>query len=116
MRVIKIKSEKQDNGHWGMPFNVSHLSECPLTDNDQTNLLQSAIIVAVAEQTREKFSLSWFSDTSFVITFPEREKNSICRVHYNKYFLDDKTLYEFDNEDERTVFLRKKKIEEIERQ
>jgi len=132
MKVIKIKSKKQDNGIWGSPINLVKIDGVPpFLKCGEKDLLFSAIIIAVVEQfPDESFSVLHFGEVpgqtelvpGFIINFFDRSvsiqsiqpnRTQQYLIYYDMYFVEDDLLYQFENEKERKTFIRKKKIEKM---
>lgn len=105
MKIIEIKSEKQNNGLWGMPLSCYKIDRFVLLD-DRKWLLRSAIIIAFAEKHKCSFNIYGSTDKGFII-------NSVFWISYHKYEVVDNLLYEFENEQEHIIFLRKQKINKL---
>lgn len=118
MKEIKIKSKKQDNGIWGMPLNCVKIENFSII-SDYNNLKFSAIIMAITEQYNKKFEIWRISDTGFTINldspiFSENYSGTLYTMKFSNYEVVDDILYEFQNEQEHTNFLRKYKIKNLE--
>jgi hypothetical protein len=111
MKVIEIKSKKQDNGIWGMPLNCYGI-EGSLWMNDE--ILISAIIMAVDEKYNKNFKLTFYKNNNFLISVKFSQGEEMFFIKLEKYEIINNTLYEFDNEKEHLVFLRQKKIKQLE--
>lgn len=116
MKIIEIKSKKQDNGIWGMPLNCIKLDmKNFFLYDDKKTLLSSALIIAINEKFDRRFEV-WFNDDYLTITvfgigsFPA---GRLYAVHFKNYEIIDNYLYEFDNDKEKMIFLRKQKMNKL---
>jgi len=122
MKAIKILQKKQENGLWGMPFNCFKMSDVMIPSKYE--VLNSAIVAAVNEKYNRPFEIFMMSDEGFAIqiytnTYPE--KTEMFYLRYSEYEIIDDTLYEFrssnitnENEKEHLLFLREKKLKQLE--
>ena len=85
----EIKTEKQENGLWGSPLTLIETDEVPL--DDETNLLRSAIIIALMEKFgNEKFRIFFSTPTGFFVKFTD---SGYFNIRYEDYILDGYTLH-----------------------
>jgi hypothetical protein len=118
MKIIQIKSNKQDNGIWGMPLNCIKIGNFKLY-NERLILLTSSLIIAIDEKFNRKFEV-WY-DSEFLSVRMLNEyideytfrPGKIYTVYFKNYEIIDNTLYEFDNEKEKTMFLRTQKLNKL---
>jgi len=108
VKKIKISSNKQENGLWGIPLRCSEIDYVPFLDKRKL-LIFSASLVAVAEYYNDYFKIFNSTDESFLIKIGK----STFKVIYEKYEVEDNILYEFENDDEHKNFIRKQKIIEL---
>lgn len=109
----KIKSDKQENGIYGMPINVKqYVAKYQQKDNE---LLRSAIIMAISE---EEYRESWLDVTETengLIIRALRYKISATKfygIDYINYSLVDNVLTYRDGEDLQK-YIRGKKLNRI---
>lgn len=117
MKVIEIKTEKQENGLYGTPLKCYEMIGTPPISDHRKYMLFSAIVIAVDERYDRYFNLKFYDD-GFLIQI-ESDPGSFMPtksyfMRYDKYEYIGDTLYEFNDNDERTVFLRKHKLKELE--
>jgi hypothetical protein len=112
MKIIEIKSKKQDNGIWGMPMNCYSIDRLVL--NTENELLYSAIIIAIDEKENKKFKLTYYDVNSFLMSIDDYNSTKMFFIKLDKYEVIDNTLYEFDNEQEHLMFLRQQKLKRLE--
>ena len=97
MQMIKINSEKQENGLWGMPLRVTEIKNNGGI-NEKNQLLLSAIIIKFAEHYPDSyFSLDIRENQLFV----KRESNGNSKnhmIHLDDYEVIDNTLYYIPND------------------
>ncbi len=118
MKIIQIKSNKQDNGIWGIPLNCIKIGNFKLY-NERLILLTSSLIIAIDEKFNRKFEV-WY-DSEFLSVRMLNEyideytfrPGKIYTVYFKNYEIIDNTLYEFDNEKEKTMFLRTQKLNKL---
>lgn len=118
MKKIEIKSQKQDNGIWGMPLNCVKMNNFKLY-NDYLVLLSSALIIAIDEKFNRKFEI-WYEDDYLSVIIQSESISDYSfnlgkryTVYFKNYSVIDNTLFEFDNEKEKKIFLRKQKINKL---
>ena len=109
MKTIKICSEKQDNGLWGTPLYCYSMDGYHFYDNKR-ELLNSALIMAISETWCETFKVYDSTEHGFSVKVGGEKRYN---VHYCRYEVINNTLYEFDNEKEHKVFLRKNKLKQL---
>lgn len=108
MKKIKINAKKQDNGLWGIPYYCGGIDTFILLD-DRKELIFSASLVAIAEYYNANFTVFNSTNDSFFVKI----RSSNYKIVYDRYEVVDDTLYEFENDYEHKVFLRKQKIQKI---
>lgn len=108
MVKIKIKSEKQDNGLWGSPLSCSSIDWVPIYDK-RKNLIFSASLIAISENYKSYFIIFNSNKDGFFIKI----NDATYKLEYDRLEVFDNILYEFDNQKERIIFLRKHKIKEL---
>lgn len=117
MKKINIKSKKQENGLYGIPYNCYSILGAPPINDDKKNTLFSAIVTALDERYNTGFKISFLSKKSFFITIEQNQysNQNTFLIHFDKYEYADNILYEFENDNEKTTFLRKYKLKELEK-
>lgn len=108
MMKIKIKSEKQENGLWGSPLYCSSIDWTPINDKRKL-LIFSASLIAISENYKSSFIIFNSNEDGFFIKI----NNTTYKLEYDRLEVFDNILYEFDNQKERIIFLRKHKIKEL---
>ena len=108
MKKIKINAKKQDNGLWGIPYYCGGIDTFILLD-DRKELIFSASLVAIAEYYKSNFTVFNSTDKAYFVKI----RSSNYKIVYDRYEVVDDILYEFENDDEHKVFLRKQKIQKI---
>lgn len=114
MKIIKISSKKQENGLWGNPLNCLSINGLPPHD-EKKMLIFSAVIAAFDNRSFDNFYRSFavyihpYSNNFFQIKTATGSYN----IFYDKYEVDENVLYEFENEQEHTQFLRKQKLKKL---
>lgn len=85
--IIEIKSQKQENGVWGMPQNVVYIEAIfPCEDT----LLNSAIIMAISQTySGETFGIYFITKKGFKVQLSHSGWKSI---NYSDYSLDRNIL------------------------
>lgn len=112
MKIFEIRQEKQENGLWGTPFNCFKIDKlAPF--NDRKWKLRSAAIALLDQKWGVPFEIFGSTDSGFGIRIPSLEGGKMFGIQYDKYEVVDNILYEFENEQEHTIFLRKNKIKEL---
>lgn len=115
MKIIEIKSKKQENELWGMPLNCFKIDKWYFNNNE---LLLSALLIAIDEKFNRKFEIFDSTDKGFIINLLTRDYNNTTSrmfgFKYSNYEVIDNKLYEFDNDQEHMSFLRKEKIKQLE--
>jgi hypothetical protein len=109
MKIIKINSKKQDNGLWGMPKNCYYMDKY-IQLNEKNELIRSASIIAMTEKFNLSFSIFMSNEYSFYIKFDDYLPFVIT---YSKYEVVNDILYQFNDNKEHNIFLRKQKLEKI---
>ena len=116
MKNIKINAKPQENGLYGMPLNCYRINgSIPAYDN-RKNMLFSAIINAIDERYDTYFKITFIDNRYFRIDLDENKYNRNTKsfnIYYDKYEYSDSTLYEFDNNNEKLIFLRKLKLKKL---
>lgn len=116
MKKIQIKSKKQDNGLWGMPLSCTRLTNIPILDDDK-NIKFSAISCAISEQYNDTtFDIFYVNMNGFIIkinNYNNSDKLTIFSIKYENYEVDDNILYEFENDNDRKIFFRNKKLNKL---
>jgi hypothetical protein len=120
MRIIEISRKKQENGLWGMPLNCFRMENDRISSKNE--VLHSAIVAAVNEKYNRSFEIFMMSDTGFAIQVYtngvyDNENSQIFYFKYSDYEIIDYKLYEFhspEDDQEHIVFLRKKKLNQLE--
>lgn len=64
MKVIEIQSLKQKNGLWGIPMNCNDMCEFLIQDN-RKEIIRSALITAIDEMYKLRFSIIFSCDNFF---------------------------------------------------
>lgn len=114
MKVIKIKQNRQSNGLWGTPQNCYYIEYIPIYD-ERKILLFSAITAAFEERYNKPFKIVFSDENKFRIRTDDGYNafTEIYSLYYEDYEVIDDTLYEFDNEQEHKIFLRKNKLKKL---
>ena len=103
-----IKSDKQDNGLWGMPLYLKHIDGNMIFKDSRKAELFSAILMSFAECQKQNFSLDIKTDNLFIL-----------KTHKSYFYeLDDfgligNTIYYLPTDDDKIMFNRKLKLELI---
>ena len=103
-----IKSNKQDNGLWGMPLYLKSVDGNMIFKDSRKMELFSAILMSFAECQKQNFSLDIKTNNLFIL-----------KTHkYYYYVLDDfglinNTIYYLPTDDDKILFNRKLKLELI---
>ena len=113
MRTHIIKQEKQDNGLWGTPFNCFGIDKLAPFDK-RKEILNSAAIALYDQIYNCKFEIINSTDNSFLFNSSYNTKHGIVSFLYKKYEVIGNTLYEFDDENEHNIFLRRQKLLHLE--
>ena len=110
MKVIEIKSKKQNNGLWSIPLNCCSI-EGYKPFQDKNELLFSSLIIAIDELHNKSF---------YIEVFPKKNGFRIkvdnfgtCFVKFDRYEIIDNKLYEFDDQNEHNMFIRKQKLKKL---
>lgn len=111
MRTYQIKQKRQENGLWGTPINCIKIDYLPL--DSRKYMLHSAAIALIDQIWNCKFEIFNSTDNTFLIQL-YGEKHRLVSFLYKNYELVDDVIYEFENEQEHTIFLRKNKIKQLE--
>lgn len=95
---LVIRSEKQDNGLWGMPLRVVAIDRIVLDLTPVNELLRSAIIMGLAEHYPNHSIDIRFSDENGFIAFLKDyyglgEEPKCFNCKYENYRLEDNTLH-----------------------
>jgi len=109
MKIIPIKSKKQDNGLWGMPKNCYYI-EHYFQLEERNEFILSALINCLNTKFNERFEMSLLSEKKIYFKF---EKHGTVILSFNDYEVFNDKLYEFDNVNEHNIFMRKQKLIEI---
>lgn len=92
--TFKIESEKQDNGIWGTPINCVFIDRyIPL--DEKTMLLESAIVVAVAEYFKRNFEIRNSNKDGFGIWFDNKNHKALLwpvAIRHEDWELQDDIL------------------------
>jgi hypothetical protein len=115
MKIIKIKQEKQDNGLWGTPFNCKYIKDIPI--DNRKMIIFSAAIAAINEKFNRPFSIVYSNDYGFKFRIGDTNDSfgNYYSIMYHKYEVVDNILYEFESEQEHITFLRKHKLDNLEK-
>jgi len=109
MKIIKIKSKKQENGMWGTPYNCYSIDYMPLID-DRKMLIFSAAVAVINEEYNKKFRIDFSTINGFKVKIDDF---GYFTINYDIYEVEGDTLYEFDNENEHLTFLRNRKLKNL---
>jgi len=112
MKIYNISQEKQENGLWGTPMNCIGIDRLAPFDK-RKELLQSAAIVMVDQIHNCNFKIINSTDNGFFIQI-YKERDLLRTFVYSRYEIVDNTLYEFEDEKEHVLFLRKQKLKQLE--
>lgn len=107
MKIYEIKQQKQDNGMWGTPLNCYYIDKIILL-NDRKLKLQSAAFSLFNQIWKEPFKIINSTPEGFIF-----EASKLFNFRYDRYEVVDNKLYEFDNDQEHLIFLRKNKLKKI---
>ena len=92
-----------------MPLACYKMDRMPFLDNRKM-LLHSAILIALSENYHGSiFEIFGSNGKGFFIRLNVKMYN----FSYDRFEIEDNILYEFDNEKEHIVFLRKRKIKQL---
>lgn len=116
MKVIKIRQTKQDNGLWGIPYNCYYIDYIPVHD-ERKIMIFSAILAAFNDYHNKSFKIDFSSGSGFVIRTGDTDNSfgNFYKLFYKNYEVIDDNLYEFANEQEHLVFLRKHKLNKLQK-
>lgn len=112
MKKYEIKQERQENGMWGMPLNCYSIDSFILLD-DRKHLLFSATISLINQIWNCPFEIICSTTEGFNININTTKRNKLFGIRYDKYEIIDNVLYEFENCQEHSTFLRKQKLEKL---
>jgi len=105
MDIIPIKSKKQDNGLWGMPRNCYQMDNF-ITKDERKEIIRSAAITLLNERYNRRFEIFYSCETSFSIRF----EHKIYTLMYSNHEVIGDVLYQFVDDKEHNIFLRKQKL------
>lgn len=85
-----IKTQKQKNGLWGMPFNCVFIKDLCYNLSEENWLKQSALFIGIAERyPEETFKIYFASKDGF---FVQLSKTGWKKIEYKNYSLQGNTL------------------------
>ena len=115
MKQIEIKTKRQENELFGIPLNCYQLDDIIILD-DKKSLLFSAILQIIDDTYKTPFKVIFKKDYGFYIDLSKNifDDNSILFfMEYENFEVINNCLYIFDDNKEKTIFLRKHKIIKI---
>jgi hypothetical protein len=117
MQIHKLETKKQENGLWGIPLSFTKYSINMIELTDDEHILLSAIMVSNSEKLPSiSFQLFSIGNKTYrlnIIHYDIVSSSTSTLIKLDDYYLDDYTLYRFENESEKTIFYRNKKLEKI---
>ena len=97
LSFYQLKTERQDNGLWGMPMKLKRIDGNILFKDEEKERLFSAIIMAFAEtHNDENFWMEMITDAFFIHT-----ESKTYGYGLRFFGLDDDRLYHLPTDDDR---------------
>lgn len=111
MNIIKINSERQDNGLWGMPFAVKQIDNNG--DGQVDEELVSAIIMKFSEYHPQSTFKVDIKKNKLLVTIYTNSKKKDFMLFYNDYKILDDKLYFLKTAEDKKLFNRKLKLKKL---
>jgi len=118
MVYFKIQSERQNNGLWGTPMNIVELKRGGFVD-DFNELKFSAILMTMGEKYSDAYlSVTSIGSSNNIFFVDVKYKNSSIRkltkvIDLRQYDMINNKLYYMDNDKDRLIVNRIKKLKKI---